>query len=631
MKKLILLLMLLFLVGCNNHKHEYDIELIEATCLEGGYTKYSCDCGYKYRDDYTKPLGHSYGDWEDIEEPDCNKYGKRQKSCSLCGNIISENISKLECEFSLHILKEPTLDSEGVLANVCSHGLVDYELVLPAFSSGKYVTNVIKSPVGYSLGERTHKIDINGIDYVFHEEFEGIKDFTFEYEYVGLDVILTKRGTFSGGVLVIPEGVTKIRQDAFNEANITKVVFPSTLKEIGYSAFGYNKIESLEIHENITFIAHDAFIGNKLLKEINVDVDNPVYYSESNSIIIKNSKELLVGTNVIPNDIKIIGQYAFYDSDIEIVTIPLGVEVIRHNAFNNCSKLIKVYIPETVECLGDLSYPFNVFAGSSNLYEIVVASDNKIFKSVNNSIIEIISNKLITASNNTVIEDGITVIGYSAFEGLNIEYVDIPDSVVEIEWEAFNNCKNLKEVKLSQNITTIPTRAFYNCEALEIINLENIRYIDSRAFYNCKFKTLHLPNILEIDEAAFSMCKELKSVLLSDSIINISDYVFYRCESLDYINLNNIEYIGDYAFYKCNIKELNLSKVIEIGEFAYYNCKVETLYLPKSLTTIASSAFLYCDYLEDVILDEDNEYYKLVDNTLVEIETGNILIEINEE
>ena len=55
------------------------------------------------------------------------------------------------------------------------------------------------------------------------------------------------------------------------------------------------------------------------------------------------------------------------------------------------------------------------------------------------------------------------------------------------------------------------------------------------------------------------MCKQLKSVNLSDSINTISNYAFYRCESLEYINLNNIEYIGDYAFYKCNIKELNLT------------------------------------------------------------------------
>ena len=69
MKKLILLLMLLFLVGCNNHKHEYDIEVIEATCLEGGYTKYSCkECEYSYVSDKTAVLTHNYSSTYSYDE-----------------------------------------------------------------------------------------------------------------------------------------------------------------------------------------------------------------------------------------------------------------------------------------------------------------------------------------------------------------------------------------------------------------------------------------------------------------------------------------------------------------------------------------------------------------------------------
>lgn len=75
----------------------------------------------------------------------------------------------------------------------------------------------------------------------------------------------------SGGKLVIPEGITEIKGEAFlnfegtGHVPITSVTFPSTLKKIGYSAFAYNKISGeVTIPEGVTDIDAIAFRDNNI-------------------------------------------------------------------------------------------------------------------------------------------------------------------------------------------------------------------------------------------------------------------------------------------------------------------------------------------------------------------------------
>ena len=44
----------------DKHKHTYTSVLVEATCTEGGYIAYSCECGKSFTTDSQEPLGHSY-------------------------------------------------------------------------------------------------------------------------------------------------------------------------------------------------------------------------------------------------------------------------------------------------------------------------------------------------------------------------------------------------------------------------------------------------------------------------------------------------------------------------------------------------------------------------------------------
>ena len=94
MKKIVIFIFLILtmLTSCNNeeHIHQYKEEKVEATCIDKGYTKYTCECGDEYTDNYVDALGHKELIIEAID-PTCDKDGSAEgKVCSLCHEVFEE-------------------------------------------------------------------------------------------------------------------------------------------------------------------------------------------------------------------------------------------------------------------------------------------------------------------------------------------------------------------------------------------------------------------------------------------------------------------------------------------------------------------------------------------------------------
>ena len=111
----------------------------------------------------------------------------------------------------------------------------------------------------------------------------------------------------------------------------------------------------------------------------------------------------------------------------------------------------------------------------------------------------------------------VTAIGEEAFEGYDMTYVSMPDSVVIIEKEAFRNCACLKEIDFSKKLTEIGENAFMGCEALTKVDL---------------------PEKLEtIRKSAFSFCPSLSSVKLPESLLMMEKDAFEEGENLGEIKI----------------------------------------------------------------------------------------------
>ncbi|MBQ7295349.1 MAG: fibronectin type III domain-containing protein [Clostridia bacterium] len=84
------------------------------------------------------------------------------------------------------------------------------------------------------------------------------------------------------------------------------------------------------------------------------------------------------------------------------------------------------------------------------------------------------------------------------------------------------------------------------------------------------------------------LLKNLETVVLPESLVEIEDYAFYNCEKLTKIYLpSELKKIGSYALSGTNIKQIHIPDSVEtIGYGAFANTKIKNLTVPETVTEI---------------------------------------------
>ena len=129
-----------------------------------------------------------------------------------------------------------------------------------------------------------------------------------------------------------------------------------------------------------------------------------------------------------------------------------------------------------------------------------------------------------------------------------------------------------------------------------------------------------LEGTVVICERAFSMCMNLREVVLPLSVTSIGNSVFFRCGNLCKITIpSSITSIGKWAFSYCkNLCKITIpSGVTNIGESVFKNCSnLREIILPSSVTSIGKEAFLGCNSLREIKVGESNKVYRSIDSVL---------------
>lgn len=295
------------------------------------------------------------------------------------------------------------------------------------------------------------------------------------------------------------------------------------------------------------------------------------------------------------------------------VTIPskLGgypVTVIREYAFWNCPSLTSVTIPDGVTAIG-----YGAFEDCTSLETVQFNASNCVLMG---AVYFIPVFKGCSALTTAIIGGQVqTVPSYLFYDCTSLTSVIISDGVTGIELCAFWNCTSLTSVTLPDSMTIIGGNAFENCTSLTSVTLpDGMTLIRNYAFNKCSsLVSVTIPDsVTTISISAFSDCTALTSVTIPESVTQIDVNAFFGCTSLKSVQFNAAycTYMGSSSkpvFDKCSaLTTVSFGdKVQAIPAYAFYNCtSLASVDIPNSVTRIGEHAFLGCAALEMITIPE---------------------------
>ena len=220
-------------------------------------------------------------------------------------------------------------------------------------------------------------------------------------------------------------------------------------------------------------------------------------------------------------------------------------------------------------------------------------------------------------------------VGAMACWGLPVEKVTIPDSVSSLGVMAFGMCLNLADLAIPSSLISCEGLAFDAAESLtNIIFQDGTTTILNNMFSYCTgLKNINLPSTLtSINTAAFMQCWSLTSVVIPASVSSIEYGAFCGCTSLTSFTVdkhNSIYKTIDNSIYTKDETTL-----------VAYPLGLSSIVIPSTVTAI--TPYIFGGHLSNLnitfnqsienIIPIQNKYWDLVPNTVINCNTGSIIV-----
>ena len=225
---------------------------------------------------------------------------------------------------------------------------------------------------------------------------------------------------------------------------LTAVRIPDTISTIPECAFsGCKSLREVEIPSSVTTIGAEAFYGCEALRSIEL----PDAVTEITENLFKGCwrlRKVSIGPNVTT-----IGESAFEGCEfLQHLALPDSVRRIERSAFENCKNLVDLGQPASLEFIG--LYALERTA-------LLLMQDGPVY--VGNALCGFCGN--MPDHSCLEVRDGTTTVAEAALRGhRQLESIIFPESLKSIEYEAFNECQDLKHIHLPKSLEFIEDGAF---------------------------------------------------------------------------------------------------------------------------------------------------------------------------
>lgn len=415
----------------------------------------------------------------------------------------------------------------------------------------------------FSITASAYDFEVDGICY----NVVSISDLTCEVTYKSLN----KADSYVGDV-VIPKvvsyknksfSVTSIGKEAFsNCSGLTSITIPNSVTSIRPVAFRWcSNLTKLVIED-----------GESAL-ELSF---NQTAYTGEGQFYDCPIETLYIGRNLSYEGKQSDGYSPFaYNKSIKDITIAHSVTSLGEYAFYECTGLTNITIPNSVISIGNYA-----FSGCTGVKSIVFEDGEKILKIGYNGD-----------------EPGLKT--RSLFNDCPIEKLYIGRNLSCEQAGLFENQKRLKDVTLSNNVTSITHMEFEYCTALTNFTIpSSVTSMGGYAFAGCTSLTsVTIPNsVTSLGEKAFAWSSSLMSITIPNTVASIEEETFQNCSGLTTITIgNSVSSIKDDAFEGCSaltsITSLNPTPpTVGKGNFTNKQFMDMVVYVPREAVSAYQSA-----------------------------------------
>lgn len=494
-----------------------------------------------------------------------------------------------------------------------------------------------------SLSYKGYKVDSDGVLRVEGTEVgeKAFKGDEFITSVVLVDGITSiGKSAFEDCVnltsIQLPDSLTSIGNNAFAGTGITEIILPASITSLGKGVFAESEIQTVVFESganeltltagtSLTARASAGALGMATKLE-SVDFGNRKLANTTFGAYVLAGDTSLTEIINLSSNITVIGASAFRNVPIESYTLPSVLITINNAAFADTALSGEITIPASVATIGK-----GAFANTS-ISSVVFAE----------SAVEL---ALTAGGTSVVANEKLTVESYGAFSQMpelvslnfNNRELSVEDSTgtgankviygKKLNASTFALCPKLSEIKnMSENISYIDNLAFYGCGFTNFELSSNVSRILDYAFAECvNLKTVTLPKEVKIRGLAtetqyyfkgkyifknsaieeivlprnmtvvdmvFADCKQLKSVVCSETITQIWTSAFDGCTALSDITfLGDITQLRNYAFRNCtSLTEFTIPDgVTKLQDGVFEGCTgIKKMYIHEGITNYSA-------------------------------------------